>query len=114
MTRFFRLKKISAAPCALSFERFQIGNDVRHLAGVELEFRHARVASNDPFSQRFLQTLDRVSFMQGAKRRRYGQRAIADAHDRMALRAMNAYEDQSSLRRRRKRLLTVRKLRHKG
>src|SRR5262249_31480653 len=52
-------------------------------ARVELELRHRRMAGDNAFSQRLLQRLDRITFMQFAERRRRRQRARTGTIDRM-------------------------------
>src|ERR1700682_1421493 len=69
----------------LRFKGLEVGDDVRHLAGIELEFRHAGMAGTDTFRQRFGKTLDRIAFVQRPQRRRDLQRAGAHPVDRMAL-----------------------------
>ena len=54
----------------LLLQRFQVGDYVSDLPGIEPELGHRRMPGDDAFGKRFLQALDGIAAMQGAERRR--------------------------------------------
>ena len=86
----------------LIFQRLQVRDHVADLPGIELKFRHRRMAGDDTFGKRFLERFDRIALMQRAEGRRDFERARSDAIYRVASRAVGAHEDKSPLRRGRK------------
>src|SRR5438067_54595 len=81
---------------SLAFERFEVGDDVADLTGVEAKFRHGRVTGHDAFGQRFLQIVDRIALVQRAERRRDREGTVTDLSDRMTARAIGANDDQAA------------------
>ena len=53
-------------------QRFQIGDDVANLIGIEAEFGHGRVTRDDALRERLLEILHRIAGMQRAERRPIG------------------------------------------
>src|SRR5215469_13606662 len=90
---------------ASALERFQVGDDVADLTGVEAKFGHGRMAGDDSLGQWFFQIFNRIALVQRAKRRRDRQWTVADFTDRMAARAIGMNDDQSALCGRRHHLL---------
>jgi hypothetical protein len=82
----------------LGLECLQIDYDVCDLIGIKPELRHRRVGGHDSLGQATAQAFDRKFLMKSAKRGRDCERARAGFIDGMALRAMSAYEGQTSLR----------------
>ncbi len=54
----------------LLFQRFQVGDYVSDLPGIEPELGHRRMPGDDSLGERLLEILDRIMQMQRAKRRR--------------------------------------------
>jgi len=95
------LRSREPAASRLGLECLQIGDDVCDLIGIESELRHRRVGGHDSLGQATAQAFDRKSLMKSAERQRDRERALAGFVDGMTLRAMSAYEGQTSLRSRR-------------
>src|SRR5215472_13032076 len=80
---------------ASALERFQVGDDVADLTGVEAKLWHGRVTCDNSLGQRFLQIFDRIMLVQRAKGRRDMQWTVPDFADRVAARAIGTNNDQS-------------------
>src|SRR3954470_8937816 len=82
---------------ASGLERLEIGEYIRNLVRIQPELGHARMLRDDPLSQGPTQVFDRKSKVQGAKRRRDRERALADLIYGMALRAICSDKCQTTL-----------------
>ena len=89
--------KVTPRTGDLLLKTFQVGDHVVDLRGIERELRHRRVADNDPLGQRFGKIFDRIALMERAKRRRQGERALAETADGVAHRTVGLHKDETAL-----------------
>src|SRR6476620_10284019 len=79
-----------------ALERFEIGNDVGDLTGVEAEFAHGRTPGYASFGKRFLETFDRIALVHRPERRRDFEWALGHLVDRVTARAVGPHDREPS------------------
>ena len=79
------------------FEGLQIRQQVVNLIGIELKFRHGRMAGLDALGERLSQGFDRITLVQSPERRRDLERALAHPVDGVTSRAIVEREGLAAL-----------------